>query len=790
MASDNLGNISGLSGKEVEELKAKGFVNKAGKIKTKSVAEIVRDNTCTLFNLINVVLAIMVAVVGSYKNMLFMGIIICNVGIGIFQEIRAKSVIDKLAIMTAPKSHAIRDGIECEVATDELVLGDIIILKRGDQVCADSEVTEGECYVNESLLTGESEPQLKRKGSALLSGSFITSGRAYARIIHVGAENYSYKIMQQAKTMPNVNSEMMKAIRTIIRIVSVCIIPLSAILFYRQINNVGQNFDEAVVSTVAAIISMIPEGLVLLTSAVLAVSVIRLSREQTLVQELFCIETLARVNMLCLDKTGTITEGKLVLRETLDNTYIKMPDSLKGINKDSLIKYFADCFKDTNPTTEAIREYYGAIDTDCINRRILECEEFSSEKKRSAVSLEKFGTLYLGAADKLLKDKDFEELSRKADEYAEAGYRVLALLYNKNEKIKNDEYTSKEYYPLCLFVIEDKIRDDAEETLRFFAEQGVKIKVISGDNPATVASVAKRAGLSGADDYIDAGVLKTEKDIEKAAEKYTVFGRVTPQQKLQLVKAFKKMKYTVGMTGDGVNDVLALKEADCSVAMRSGSDAARNVSKLVLLDSNFSAMPKVVAEGRRSINNLERSAALFLEKTVYAFILAVIFAFISEPYPFMPIQMTLINALTIGIPSFLLALEPNYEVVKGRFFKNVMRKSIPGGILVVANVISCIYVGKSLGLNDGMISTVCVVMTSAVSFMVLFRLCIPFNVFRGIMYLGLVAVFCIAFLFFDGFFQFERINKDMGIMIIVQSVISALVLPLFAGIVERLFGKE
>lgn len=758
---------NGLSGSEVQKLTSEGLVNGEHNVKTRSIGRIVSGNICTLFNFINFVLAIFVAFTGSYKNMLFMGVIICNIAIGIFQEIRAKKTIDRLSLLSAPRAKIVRDGEVCEISMKDIVLGDLCILERGDQICADCEVVSGSCEVDESLLTGESDPVLKGTGDELLSGSFLVSGGVRAKVVHIGEENYAIKIVKEAKAYKKPASEMMKAINTIIRLVSICILPIAGILFYKQCFLVGQDTDTAIVSTVAALIAMIPEGLVLLTSAVLAVSVVRLSLERTLVQELYCIETLARVDVLCLDKTGTITEGRMKVRELVP---------MNGHTESEVRKLLSEmmgALNDHNPTSDALREAFSESNEFAVK----ETTAFSSEKKYSGVEFESEGKFLIGACEFLL-DESFADVRSRALAYSEQGLRVLVLLKDGEKR-----------EPQSLILIEDVIREDAEETLDFFKKQGVELKVISGDSPVTVASVAKRAGFDHVE-YIDLSTVQTEEEVASSAEKYNVFGRVTPAQKLILVKALKESGHTVGMTGDGVNDVLALREADCSIAMQSGSDAARNVSKLVLLDSNFKAMPKVVAEGRRAINNLERSAALFLEKTTYAFLLALIFVFIREAYPFQPIQLTLVSALTIGVPSFLLALEPNYDLVKGSFFKNVMKRALPGGVLIVINVMLAIYLGKVLSLSDLQVSTLSVIMVAAVSFTVLFRVCRPWNLYRAAMFALLLAGFVLAFLLFGDFFFFTALTKEMCILAAGQFLFTVLAVGALFKLSEYVFSDK
>lgn len=779
----------GLSDAQVKERIEQGLVNGNYNVPTKSVSQIIRNNICTLFNLLNILLAACVLFVHSYKNMLFMGVILCNVVIGIVQEIRAKKVMDKLAVVAAPKVKVLRDGEMKETLLEQLVKDDICILKRGDQVCADSIVREGECEADESLLTGESDPVGKLEGSELLSGSFLISGEVKAQVKHVGEQNYAYQIVRDAKKFKKTKSEMLSSINFIIKIVAICIIPFAFILFLKQYYGTGQEYSEAVVGTVAAVVSMIPEGLVLLMSVILSVSVIRLSKKNTMVQDLFCIETLARVDILCLDKTGTITEGKMQLENVILFERKELSREKRQEQVGQALSALMQVLSDDNPTYYAIKEHFAEGSRWKAEFTI----PFSSEKKWSLASFREKGTFVLGAAEFVLGDK-IEPYRKHLERYANEGVRVILLAhsehwltkgrYNKQKKLPD------KLEPWAFLLLSDRVRKEAAETLSFFAKEGVELKIISGDHPATVAKVAKEVGLVGAESYVDATTLKTEAELEQAASVYTVFGRVTPYQKLHLIKSLKKQGHTVGMTGDGVNDVLALRESDCSIAMQSGSEAARNVSKLVLLDSNFSSMPKILAEGRRSINNLERSAALFLEKTVYAFLLAVIFLFVSFQYPFQPIQLTLISGLTIGIPSFLLALEPNIKRVEGHFLKNVMRSAIPGGILIVFNIMFVLCMGKIIPATPEQISTLAVFATAVVSFLVILRISRPWNLFRIVMILFLIGMFLIAVFFFPALFNIVKVTVPMLFVLLGQGLASALLLGPLSDLVVKCFKEK
>lgn len=771
---------TGLTAQQVEERVAAGLVNGKTEVPTKSIKEIVRSNVMTLFNLINVILAVLVLSVGSYKNVLFMGVILCNTAIGIFQEIRAKRTIDRLTLISAPKAKVLRNGERKEISVEELVLDDVMILEAGNQICADSIVLNGDCEVNESLITGESDLIPKTAGDELLSGSFISAGRTFARVEHIGEANYAAKITKGAKYVKKNNSEIMRSINSIIKFIGFVIIPLGLILFVKQLFIIEQPFDVGIVNTVAAVIGMIPEGLVLLTSVVLAVSVIRLAQHKTLVQEMYCIETLARVDVLCLDKTGTITEGRMKLEEVIPLGEMT-PEQANVI-----LAELVEALSDNNPTFLSIAQHVEGMPTGWNVEQIC---PFSSAKKWSGASFSGHGTYVFGAAEFILQDRERNaDVLAQVERYSAEGNRVL-LLARSEEPFRGKELPGG-VQPLALLLIADVIRENAQETLQYFAEQGVALKIISGDNAATVANVAQRAGLQDADRWVDASTLQTEKELAEAAEKYTVFGRVTPQQKLSLVKALKEQKHTVAMTGDGVNDVLALKEADCSIAMAAGSDAARHVSQLVLLDSNFASMPKIVAEGRRTINNIQRSATLYLVKTLYASALALIFVFLPYAYPFQPIQLTLINAVTIGIPSFFLALEPNNARIEGSFIYNVIRKAIPGAVIVVFAVLAAVLFGGYSGLTAEQISTVAVMGTAAASFSVLYRVCKPFQLWRGVLFGAMLGIFLVGFFFFFDLFSFVLPNLTMMLVALPIILLCYPIMKLVLRLVNRVLHQR
>ncbi|MBP3855033.1 MAG: HAD-IC family P-type ATPase [Ruminiclostridium sp.] len=763
----------GLTLEEAAQRTAEGRVNGTGEIKTKSIAQIIRDNTLTFFNFLNIVLAVLVLIFGEIKNAMFIGVIFCNTGIGIFQEIRAKRTIDRLTLISAPKAHVIRSGNELEIPNSEIVEGDLVVFRAGTQASADCEIAVGECEVNESLITGESDPVYKKAGEKILSGSFVVSGECRAIAVGLGAESFANRITSGAKYVKKTESKMMNAINTILKGISILIIPIMLLLLYEGIFVSGQTVNRAVVSTVAAIIGMIPEGLVLLTSIVLAVSSIRLAQNKTLVQDMYCIETLARVDVLCLDKTGTITEGSMQVAE------VNILDDNSAVDVKAAMNALTSALNDTNPTFMAVKERWHEKSVQKVEAVI----PFSSARKWSGAQFEGLGTYIMGAGQFIMRSK-YGEIREKAESFSKGGRRVI-LLAHSPDPFRSGNELPDDIKPIALIAITDKIRAEAPATLEYFAEQGVDIKIISGDDPVTVSCVAMKAGVLNADRYIDASSVE---NIGEVVNEYTVFGRVTPPQKLELVKALKASGHTVGMTGDGVNDVLALKEADCSVAMQSGSEAARNVSNLVLLDSNFASMPKVVAEGRRSINNVERSASLFLSKTTYSLLLAVIFAVIQLPFLFEPIQMTLINALCIGAPSFLLALQPNKELIRGSFISNVLRRAIPNGISAVIALCTGMVWGRSVGLSTEEIGTISAFILAAVSFVIVLLACHPIRPWKIGMLIVLIGAFICGHLFFEDFFGFVPFSPDM-ISIAATVTASAMVLTLLLNFAsEKISG--
>ena len=708
----------GLSDEEVRERVAAGKVNGEQTVRTKSVAQILRSNILTFFNFVFIVLAVLLAGfvpagMDGIGNFGFLILIVFNTLVGIVQELRAKRTMDRLSLLSAPKAVVVREGETREIAIEDIVLDDIAELSSGRQVCADGIIVEGSCEVNESLVTGEPDAIVKNVGDRVISGSFVVSGKAKCRVEHVGADNFVMKISSGAKYFKKPTSEIWRSLMLIVKVMSIVIVPVGIALFCSKYFRDTSALNDTVVTTIGSVIGMIPSGLVALASTVFCVSVIRLSRRKTLAQDLYCVETLARVDVLCLDKTGTITEGSMEVngvepREGLSE------EEFKAVLKDTVA-----ATGDENATALALRNYLSGIPSSRTAENVV---PFSSARKWSGARFD--GVSYaLGAVEFTLGHGE-GGIFDTAAAHAEEGYRVLALVSSKGDFIDQklpDNVTFEGFVYLT-----DKIRAEAPDTLRFFREQGVDVKIISGDNPSTVRAVAKRAGLEKCDDIIDMSTLSTEEEVWEAAEKYTVFGRVLPDQKLTLVKALKAAGHTVAMTGDGVNDVLALKEADCSVAMASGSDAAKNVSSLVLLDSNFASMPHIVAEGRRSINNLERSAALYIMKTVYNVLLALLFMIVNEPLPFEPRNLTLIGGVTIGMPSIVLALEPNNELVRGRFLTKVLCYAVPGGVIVLLGAAAVMVADRCfIDVSPDQIRTMYCIVTTFVGMIYLFRVALP-----------------------------------------------------------------
>ncbi|MBE6023135.1 MAG: HAD family hydrolase [Cellulosilyticum sp.] len=749
----------GLSRDEVERRIEANQTNAPVKPPSKTEKEIIINNICTYFNLIFAVITVLLIIVGSYRDLTFLPIIIANTLIGIVQQIRSKKTLDQLSVLNTPRARVVREGEEMDLPIEQLVLDDIVIFSAGNQICADAIVLEGEVQVNESLITGEADEITKRMDDALLSGSFIVSGKCYARLNKVGADSYASKLTLEAKAVKEgEQSEMMRSLNVIVKSVGIAIIPISIILFYQQYFIGGDSFKDSVTSTVAAVIGMIPEGLYLLTSVALAVSVRHLAKRKVLVHDMKCIETLARVDVLCVDKTGTITENKMTVSELVTL------EGYEAIELTELMGDFTDNMARDNATMEALAAYF----TQTTGRKADQVSSFSSATKYSGV---RFGEeVYVLGAPEFVLRKQYEAYKEQITSLSGEGYRVV--VFGRYEGNLDGKPLVGKVEPMAFVLLSNPIRKEAMKTFSYFAKQDVEIKVISGDHPITVSKIAEKAGIQNASRYIDASTLKTEEDIRQAILKYTVFGRVTPNQKRSFVRALKEAGHTVAMTGDGVNDVLALKDADCSIAMASGSDVAAQASQLVLLESNFACMPSVVKEGRRVVNNIERSASLFLVKNLFSFMMSLFAICFMVNYPLKPSQVSLISMFTIGIPAFLLALERNTSRIKGRFMTNVLFKALPAGLTDFFIVSALIIFGVEFGVDQDDVSTASVMLMAIVGFMILYRSSVPMNRWRlGIFLTMLVGfLFCIAFM--SNLFAISSISIRCGMLLAVFAIAS------------------
>lgn len=751
MTEESNEGLGGLTDAEVAERVAEGRTNANTDVRTKSVAQILSEHTFTLFNGVNLALALLVLLTGQYRNMLFMCVVAANLLIGVAQEIRAKRMVDRLTILTQKEVTVIRAAGERALPPSELVADDLVRLAHGDQVPADAVIVSGHVSMNESLLTGESKPVSKGPGDELLSGSFVDSGSLIARVTRVGAEGYAARINAEAKYVKAVRSEIQDTLRAIIKLGTIALVPLGVGLFLRSVLMDGGSLEDAVLTSVAAVIGMIPQGLVLLTSSVLAIATFRLGRRMVLVQQSYCVETLARVDTLCLDKTGTITTGEMEVSGVR-----AAAGSSAGDVERALAAIVSANAEDANETARAILAHLEGrgVRGEGVARAVA----FSSERKFSGCVTESGRALVMGAAAFVLgpdRASEADALTGALD----ATERVLVV--GEAPGFDVEGHIEGSVRLLGCVAIRDEIRPTAAETMRFFLEQGVELRVISGDDPRTVSAIAERAGVPNAGSYVDATTLDTPEKLDAAVDSARVFGRVTPQQKRELVRALHRRGRTVAMTGDGVNDVLALREADCSVAMASGSAAARNVSEIVLADNDFAHMPEVVAEGRRSINNLQRSASLFLVKTVFTAVLALV-CIVMPPYPFIPIQMSLLSTAIIGIPSFVLALEPNHELVRGNFLANVLARSLPASAAIVVALLAELLLGRALGHSFDEISTVCTLLVAIVGTALIWRISQPMTPLRWALLAVVVLIVAGGCTLGAAFFEIEGLTATMG----------------------------
>lgn len=768
---------SGLSAEQVKRRFAQGENNYKVESSTLSVSEIVRSNVCTYFNLVFAVIAVLLAIVGAWSDMLFLPIIVANTCIGIIQEVHSKKVLDKLSILNAPHAVVIRDGKRQEIPADQLVLDDIVEFSVGSQIPADAKVVSGELQVNESLITGESDEIEKREGDSLLSGSFVVSGKACARLEKVGKDSYISKLTLQAtKSKKGEQSEMIRSLNYLIMVMGIIIIPIGIALFVQSfIYNEG-TFHDSITGMVAAIIGMIPEGLYLLTSVALAVSSVRLAQKKVLIHDMKCIETLARVNVLCVDKTGTITEPGMHVYD------FSVLDGADQLEISQLLADFVAAQEKDNATMEALKAHF----SNGSGMRAREVYSFSSETKYSGAVMNDGKSYVIGAPEFVLRGQ-FAQYQEQIATYSSKGYRVL--VFAQYEGTLDRKPLTEPVLPLCFVMLANPIRKGAKETFTYFAENDVDIKVISGDNPLTVSVIAAEAGIVGAERFVDASTLKEKEDYYRAVEEYTVFGRVTPSQKRMLVQALKEHKKTVAMTGDGVNDVLALKDADCSVAMASGSEAASNVAQLVLLDSDFSRMPSVVAEGRRVVNNIERTAALYIVKNIFSMLLAIFSVILMLDYPLEPSQVSLISMFTIGIPSFVLALEPNKELIRGHFLTNVLVRALPAGLTDFIVVSGLVIFCREFQVDLDCLSTSCTILVAIVGFMILHRIARPMNTGHIVMLVGVIAGWILCMLFGGSFFGITGISKQCEMLMVIFAIITEPVLRYLSLIVEWISAR-
>lgn len=824
--------MTGLTNEQVQERIAEGKVNVNENPNTRTYKQIILENTLTFFNFLNIALLVLVLFVRSYKNSMFMGIILINTVIGIIQEIRAKKTIDKLAILTESKTVVLREGKKWSISTEKLVLDDLIFLKTGDQVPADVKVLEGTVEVNESLLTGESDNLSKSQGDELFSGSFVTSGEACCQVIHVGKDNYASQITSEAKEFKRHNSELRNSLNAILKVISIIIVPLGAMLFYKQYMIVGDTLKDSVVNMVAAVLGMIPEGLVLLTSVALTLGSMVLATKKTLVQELYCIETLARVDTLCLDKTGTITEGTMKvedvqlydtaqttviqhtakfdpetgepvqnvsalkpevtvsaekengqIQETVNSETISQEERQKLQEIDHIMGNMMSVLHDQNATADALRKRFPSRN----DLKLIHAIPFSSDRKYSGAVFEGRGTYLMGAAQFLFPEGN-EELLEHCSSYAQEGYRILVLAHSEQETKGTERPTGLE--PLGLFLITDVIREEAPDTLAFFDSQGVDLKVISGDDPVTVSAIAKKAGLKNANHYIDATTIKTSEEMQRAVAECSVFGRVTPQQKKQMVQALQSQKHTVAMTGDGVNDVLALKEADCSIAMAAGSDAAKNIANVVLLDSNFGAMPHIVNQGRRVVNNIRSAASMFLIKTIFSVLLSLITIFFGDAYPFEPIQMSLISACAVGIPTFLLTQENNYNKIDHTFLRHVFMNAFPAAVTITGCVFTIMLVCQDVYHSNVMLNTACVLVTGWNYMSALRTVYSPLNTYRKVIIYGMQFAFFISAVVLQDLLTLGSLEFGMIILVFVLMTFSPILIETITEWIRRIYEKS
>ena len=766
----------GLSQEQVQERIDSGWTNEMVTEESKTVGQIIKGNLLTYFNLIFAILAILVVAAGSFRSLTFLPVVIANLFIGILQEIRAKKTLDQLTMLNAPKAEVVRNGHISEIPAEELVLDDIVIFRAGDQICADAIVLDGSVLVNEALLTGESDELRKELGDFMMSGSFVVSGECYARLERVGADSYITELTLEAKAQDQKkHSEMLRVLDRMVGIVGILIVPIGVFLFVQQYVFSGASFQSSILSMVAAVVGMIPEGLYLLASVTLVVSVIRLASQKVLVHDMKCIESLARVDVLCVDKTGTITENEMQISSVI---LMEGFNPTQGVGLKAQISTLIAAMPEGNLTMQALKRYFKTP----LKKNAEAVFPFSSTYKYCTAVFP--DNAYVLGAPELVLRSDYEKYRPLMESYSADGFRTV--LFGRYEGVPDGQALTEPVIPMGLILLTNPIRRDAPETFRYFAQQGVAIKVISGDNPLTVSQIAAEAGIPGAENYVDASTLETEDALRSAAEQYTVFGRVTPEQKRLLVRALRSAGHTVGMTGDGVNDVLALKEADCSVAMASGCDAAAQVSQLVLLESDFSTMPSVVAEGRRVVNNIQRSASLFLVKNIFSFLMSVFSACFMLNYPLEPAQISLISMFTIGIPGFFLALQPIAEAIHGRFLSNVLIKALPAGLTDFLVVGALVIFGRVFGVNETDISNACTMLLAIVGFMILHHISKPLNLLRWIVWVGSGVGLLVCSIYLGDIFGITHMSMECVMLFVVFAIVTEPTLRYGTILVEKI----
>lgn len=785
-------NMSGLSTAEVEFRKKAGLSNESVDSSTKTVAQIIRSNVVTYYNLIFLIITILLIVVGSFRDLTFLPIIIANMLIGIIQELRSKKILDDLTILNTPKITVRRNGSDQEVLADELVQDDVITLSAGGQIPADALVLSGNITVNEALITGEADEIVKKEGDSLFSGSFVISGECMAKLEKVGKDSYISGLMLQAtQTKEGEQSEMIRALNRLVQTVGVIILPIGAILFLQQYFFSGATMKDSVTGMVAAILGMIPEGLYLLASVAMVVSVMRLGKQKVLIHDMKCIETLARVNVLCVDKTGTITVPEMEVaqfilakdqslaaeeKEQEADQQSEYRNQTAEEEKNKVARLLSDCVRALpcdNATMEALQQYF----TEPMENSAEKIVTFSSATKYSGVVLA--GKAYVVGAPEFVLRQDYAAVQGTIEVFLEKGYRVL--VFAEYEGNLDGKELTENASPIAFILLNNAIREGAMDTFRYFSKRGVEVKVISGDNPVTVSEIAKKAGIRHAEKQVDAATLKTADAVRKAAKKYTVFGRVTPEQKRLLVQTLKEQGKTVAMTGDGVNDILALKDADCSIAMASGSEVASQVAQLVLLDNDFNKMPAVVMEGRRVVNNIGRTASLYLVKNIFSMLLAVFSMLFLIDYPLEPSQVSLISVFTIGIPSFFLALEQNRNQIHGHFLTNVLIQALPAGITDFIVVSGLVIFCREFGVEKECVSTSCTILVAVVGFMILYHIAKPMTTPHAILIAAMVIGWLFCMLFFSELFAITTITGKCAMLMIVFAVITE---PVFRYLIQ------